>query len=99
MFQVLLGGFLLGATSSLHCVGMCGPLALAIPTSSRNKLDLIVYASLYHLGRVFTYAGLGAILGITARGLFLSGFQQWLSISMGLLVFSFSLYGIISGRN
>ena len=31
MWQLIAGGFVLGLFSSMHCVGMCGPLAMALP--------------------------------------------------------------------
>lgn len=39
MWQTALAGGLLGLVSSLHCVGMCGPLALALPVQQFSKQD------------------------------------------------------------
>jgi len=72
-------GFLFGLLSSFHCVGMCGALALALPGRASSRL-------LYHLGRVSTYAILGAGAGLLGQGLRLAGVQQNLSILSGLLI-------------
>jgi len=52
--------FLLGLLGTGHCLGMCGPLVVAIP-GSRPGLSSHL---LYHLGRVITYAGVGAVFGL-----------------------------------
>lgn len=54
-------GFVLGLAGSLHCVGMCGPLALAVGWNAPRPVAAQV---LYHLGRVVTYAVLGAVAGL-----------------------------------
>jgi sulfite exporter TauE/SafE len=57
--------FLLGLLGTGHCIGMCGPLVLAIPTQAGR-----VWAHLlYHLGRVTTYVGVGGVLGGVGAGL------------------------------
>lgn len=50
---------------SLHCVGMCGPLALWAAGSERkaNRLQRSTAATMYHLGRLLSYAAVGAIAG------------------------------------
>jgi uncharacterized protein len=72
--------FITGLVSSLHCMGMCGPIALALPT--KNALNAI----LYNLGRIATYAVLGTVFGLFGKGLYLAGIQQHLSIGLGLLI-------------
>jgi sulfite exporter TauE/SafE len=51
--------FLLGLLSTGHCLGMCGPLVLAIPTP---RGSIITHLG-YHLGRLITYTLIGAIIG------------------------------------
>ncbi|WP_372365963.1 sulfite exporter TauE/SafE family protein [Candidatus Uabimicrobium sp. HlEnr_7] len=88
----ILSGFIVGLFGSLHCIGMCGPLALALPIPTSQK-SRIFAQSFYHLGRISSYAVLGVVigcLGISVRG---SGFQEWLSIATGVLlivIFCFS---------
>ena len=41
---------------------------------------------LYHFGRLFTYSLIGLLFGLIGRGLYLTGFQQKLSILIGVLM-------------
>lgn len=86
LWEVIIAGFSLGAFGSLHCVGMCGPLAMALPVHHLSKGKKIFAIFLYQLGRVFTYSAMGLILGLAGRRIFLAGFQQWFSIIIGILV-------------
>jgi len=68
--MVALGGSLvsmlmLGLLGTGHCVGMCGPLVLALPGRSGRLLPHL----LYHLGRILTYTVVGALLGGIGQGL------------------------------
>jgi len=51
--------FVLGLLGSGHCVGMCGPLVLAIPAPGGRLLPHFAY----HAGRITTYGAVGAGLG------------------------------------
>lgn len=81
--------FVLGFLGSFHCVGMCGPIALAIGGKGNKKF--LINKVIYNLGRSLTYAILGLIVGSLGFSLSLAGIQQWLSIGMGLLVVLLSL--------
>ncbi|WP_430809938.1 MULTISPECIES: sulfite exporter TauE/SafE family protein [unclassified Carboxylicivirga] len=92
----ILEGFIFGFLGSLHCVGMCGPLALALPLPVNTALRKVVGALLYNVGRAFTYGLLGLIFGILGAGLKLSGIQQWVSIACGvIMILSVILPGVI----
>jgi sulfite exporter TauE/SafE len=65
---------------------MCGPIALAIPVKSNSPGARIASILIYNLGRILTYALLGGIFGIFGKGLFLMGFQQQVSIVLGLFI-------------
>jgi len=77
---------LLGTVSSFHCVGMCGPLALALPVQHLAGFRKSMSLLLYHLGRITMYAGFGLFFGLAGRGLYIAGFQQWFSIGLGLFL-------------
>src|SRR6478752_756305 len=78
--------FFIGLFGSVHCVGMCGPLALAIP-SYQNKWWIIVAEKfLYNFGRIITYSLLGLLIGIIGRQLWLLGLQQGVSLLSGVLI-------------
>ncbi len=76
----------LGFATSLHCVGMCGPIALSIGLSAKNKLKFTLKNLTYQFGRVTTYTLLGLTLGLIGEGFSLVGFQNYLSIAIGVLM-------------
>ncbi len=81
--------FLLGFLGSFHCVGMCGPIALAVSGSGSNSF--FYNKILYNLGRSITYAVLGLIIGSIGFSLSLAGVQQGFSIAMGVLILIMAL--------
>jgi len=89
--MLLYTAFILGLLGSFHCVGMCGPIAFALPISKRSNTQLIKSRVLYNLGRIVTYSFLGVIVGLLGRGVVLSGAQQWLSVSIGIIILLFFL--------
>lgn len=78
--------FLLGLAGSLHCAGMCGPLALALPAGGRGRIGFATGRVLYNLGRVTTYTLLGLVFGLIGRSLVWFGVQQWVSIGAGIVI-------------
>ncbi len=92
--------FILGLVSSLHCVGMCGPIAMTVPQvrfkmpgaeSSASKQVSSSMANLwstlfYNSGRITTYAIYGLVFGLIGRSFAWFGWQQKISISLGLLI-------------
>lgn len=89
---MLYTGLLFGLLGSLHCIGMCGPIALALPNTQSSKGGLITGRIVYNLGRVFTYSLMGAAFGIFGQGLQLAGLQQTVSILSGVLILIFVLF-------
>lgn len=83
---MLYSAFIFGLISSLHCIGMCGPIAMMLPVDRSNPAKKVVQIMLYHLGRLSAYASLGLVFGILGRGFFMAGIQQQLSISVGILM-------------
>jgi len=79
----ILAGLAFGFLGSVHCVGMCGPLALSLPGADRMPGRFLVERLLYNAGRVVTYALLGGLVGLVGRVVSLAGFQQVLSIGVG----------------
>ncbi|MBX7202205.1 MAG: sulfite exporter TauE/SafE family protein [Bacteroidia bacterium] len=84
--ELLFVAFLLGASGSLHCVGMCGPIALALPVHHLPFTSRTLLLFLYHAGRILCYATLGFIFSFFGAGLVLAGIQQSLSIALGSLL-------------
>lgn len=54
---------------SMHCVGMCGPLALWATGGGEKKSSMIAY----HLGRLTTYLSAGLIAGVLGSALTIGG--------------------------
>jgi sulfite exporter TauE/SafE len=87
-------GLVLGLVGSLHCAGMCGPLALALPGSGRLTCGFVAGRLAYNLGRIITYCLLGILFGLLGRTLVLAGIQRWVSIALGTIL----LLGLFSSR-
>jgi len=79
-------GFLFGIAGSFHCVGMCGPIAMALPFGGSSGWRYFVGRLLYNGGRIVTYASLGALAGAFGQSLQLAGLQQAISIISGILI-------------
>lgn len=84
--EVILAGFLLGLVGSLHCAGMCGPIALNLPLRGNSFTERLISGILYNLGRTFMYGVMGAIFGFIGQGFLLLGIQRWVSITMGVIL-------------
>ena len=78
--------FFIGLFGSIHCVGMCGPLALAVPSFHKKWYLLVADKLLYNFGRVVTYTFLGLLIGFIGRQIWLYGLQQGISILSGILI-------------
>lgn len=83
---MLYTAFILGLLGSFHCIGMCGPIAFVLPLDRSSKSKMAFQTFLYHFGRLLTYTIIGLIFGLIGKGLYLAGFQQRLSILMGVLM-------------
>lgn len=84
--EFIISGFILGIVTSFHCVGMCGPIAIALPLQGSSKMQRLIGGLLYNLGRTTTYVIFGLILGSLGQGLSALGFQRWVSIIAGILM-------------
>lgn len=88
--------FLIGFIGSFHCVGMCGPIALSLPYQDITKFKTLSNVLLYNFGRITTYSLIGLIFGLIGKSIALAGFQQGLSIAIGVLMLlaAFSIINI-----
>ncbi len=91
LWPVAIAGFTLGAAGSLHCVGMCGPLSLALPLYHLTAVNKFLSLLLYQVGRIITYSIIGLLFGLAGRRIYIAGYQQWFSIVMGLIVLCVAL--------
>ncbi|MBO0949407.1 sulfite exporter TauE/SafE family protein [Fibrella forsythiae] len=87
----LLTALTTGLVGSLHCVGMCGPLAMALPVGRLPQSQRAFGTGTYHLARLTAYAVLGTLLGSVGQGLLLLGLQRPISIGAGLFLLVWTL--------
>lgn len=83
---MLVSAFILGLLGSFHCVGMCGPIAFMLPVDRSNTFKKITQIAIYHFGRLLAYSIIGLIFGLIGKSLYIFGFQQQLSIIIGVLM-------------
>lgn len=76
----------IGMAGSFHCVSMCGPIALSLPLKGKNKSKILLGSVVYNTGRLLTYALLGGVFGLIGTFFAMAGWQQGLSITIGILI-------------
>lgn len=89
---MLYTALIFGIISSLHCIGMCGPIVLMLPIDSKNPAKKVLQITTYHLGRLISYGTIGLVFGILGKGLYIAGLQQNLSIVLGILMIIFVIF-------
>jgi hypothetical protein len=57
--------FMLGLLGTGHCIGMCGPLVVALPGQTGRLTAHLAY----HAGRLITYGIIGSAMGAAGSGL------------------------------
>lgn len=91
---LLLSALILGLLGGGHCLGMCGglmsALTLAIPAERRAQRFQLLLA--YNLGRIFSYAAAGLLLGLAGWALNNSPAAMLLRIIAALLLIAMGLY-------
>ncbi len=94
---IVLSALLLGLGTSLHCVGMCGPIALSLGIAGQKKA-FHTQNLLYQLGRATTYAFLGLIIGLFSEVLQILIYQDTISILSGISIILMALFPFISNK-
>lgn len=61
------GALLAGLATSLHCAGMCGPIACGIGTLAKTEGQRMAAATMYHCGRLLSYAVIGSVCGMIGK--------------------------------
>ena len=89
---MLYSAFIFGILGSFHCIGMCGPIAFMLPVSRDDQAKKFLQVMLYHLGRLIAYSIIGLAFGLVGKSLDLFGFQQQLSIAVGILMLLMVLF-------
>ncbi len=86
---------LLGIGGSLHCAGMCSPLALAV--TSFNK-KLLFNRLVYNIGRIIVYGSFGAMVATFGSLFNFQSIQTLLSITLGVLLILLGIGAVSSMR-
>jgi len=58
---------LAGLVTSVHCVGMCGPIACSLGSLQGGESRRLFAATAYHGGRLISYAAIGALCGFLGQ--------------------------------
>ena len=95
----LLAAISLGFLGSFHCIGMCGPIALTIPVKRNSSMSMLGGSLVYNFGRVMTYSFIGLLFGFMGQGFAMAGWQNILSITLGILILLFLLVPKLSFIN
>ena len=74
---------MIGLVGSLHCIGMCGPIAIALPLGRNSWWHRTLGGLTYNAGRILTYGLLGGLFGLLGQGIEMAGLQRWASIVIG----------------
>ena len=90
--------FLMGLFGSLHCLAMCGPLMLVLPGQEDSWASRILSRGLYHSGRIFSYAILGAMVSLLGVAAALFNAQQTISMVTGGMLVIFGLMQLFSSQ-
>ncbi len=83
---------------SMHCVGMCGPLAIWASGAGEQRLaaQMAIATSLYHIGRLLTYALAGLVAGLAGQLVDLGGETLGIQLVAARTVGSFMiLFGLM----
>lgn len=90
--EIIGPAFIMGLAGSLHCIGMCGPLALSLPVSHDNNLSRISGGMIYNSGRILSYSAMGLIFGSFGSLIIASKWQSSLSIALGIIILLYLLF-------
>jgi sulfite exporter TauE/SafE len=86
---IIAAAFTLGIASSLHCLGMCGPLVMAVPFP--HLKNRVLSKSLYFVGKALAYVFLGAIIGTLGLKAIWGNAQQYVAVFSGIILVLFTL--------
>jgi uncharacterized protein len=89
--ELIGSAFGMGLAGSLHCIGMCGPLALSLPTPHKSNLSRISGGLFYNSGRILSYTGMGLLFGSLGNLMIATRWQSGLSIALGIIILLYLL--------
>lgn len=90
------GALVAGLVTSVHCMGMCGPIACGLASMPANETERLTAMTAYHGARLTAYAVIGALCGMLGQQPLKWFFDSpvvllpWVLVAV-LLVFAFGL--------
>jgi len=84
--EIISIAFVMGLAGSLHCIGMCGPIAFSLAPAGRTTGERLQASLLYNAGRVISYSWLGLVAGLAGKVIVAPRLQQFVSIALSLLM-------------
>lgn len=102
----MIAAFFTGLLGSLHCLGMCGPLAFALPAAPVFGMEgqavkagpspsHIAGRLLYNVGRLVSYAFLGAMVSMVGVAAAMFDLQRYASLLMGGILILLAIRGFL----
>ncbi|MEC9374591.1 MAG: sulfite exporter TauE/SafE family protein [Planctomycetota bacterium] len=104
MTALILAVFIASLSGSLHCAGMCGAfVAFAVTGADPSKKSGVAAPlAAYHVGRLLTYATLGAIAGALGAAIDLGGaavgLQRAAAVFAGVMMVGFGVIVLLRHR-
>jgi len=95
MNEIFIVALMTGLVGSIHCIGMCGPIAVALPLGKKNWLHRTLGSLTYNIGRTLTYGLLGGLFGLLGQGIEMAGLQQWATITIGVIMIVSVLFPVV----
>lgn len=86
-----LTALMLGFAGSMHCMGMCSPLVMAVTSL---KTGAVTNRLVYNTGRIITYGTMGAIVASVGMFLPFHKFQNAISVMLGVILLAIGFGGI-----
>lgn len=95
---IFMSGLAIGILGNMHCIAMCGPLALMLPTQKLVGFKKLLAIFSYNMGRASSYTILGFVFGLIGNSLSLIGLQQALSIAAGLILLLINFTNVFKNK-
>ncbi len=91
MLQLFLTAWLTGMAGSVHCVAMCGPLALSLPVQVKSRQQRLFLSLLYNAGRICMYVVLGSLLALLNKAIIPWHAEGYFSMFIGVLLMGIAI--------
>ncbi len=88
-----IGALVAGLVTSVHCVGMCGPIACGLAAMPSSETERLAAMSAYHGARLTSYAAIGAVCGMIGAQPLQWFFKSPAALLPWVLVIVFLVFG------